>query len=109
MFELTEPSNIQRVYAVVMEFEGTSCATQFPANSVQHALKLWLDDLNLGGIYGLEDYQREGLMQAMEQKHWRMMQLEELQNIWLVTITAADGGVAVLHIVERVLHVGDPG
>jgi hypothetical protein len=109
MLELTGPANIQRVYTVVMDFEGTACATQFQANSVQHALKLWLDDLTLGGVYGLEDYQREGLMHAMEQKHWRFMQLEELKNIWWVTIMAADGGIAVLHIVESVLHVGEPG
>jgi hypothetical protein len=109
MLELDERSNIQRVYTVVMDFEGTSCATQFQANSVQHALKLWLDDLNLGGVYGLEDYQREGLKHAVEQRHWRFMQLEELKNIWWVTIMCADGGVAVLHIVESVMHVGDEG
>jgi len=106
--ESTKPSRLQRLYTVVMDFEGTACATQFFADSVQHALQLWLDDLSLTGIYGLDNDQRTGLLKAIAANHWKFTKLDELKNIWWVTITAEDGGVALLHIVESVMQMVAP-
>ena len=97
----------QRIYTVVLDYQGTACATQFRAASVMHALQLWVDDLSLTGMYGLNDHQREGLAKGAKGTQWKIMPLEELHNIWWVTIRHEDGSVALLHIVETVV-LGPP-
>jgi hypothetical protein len=44
-----------------MDFEGTTSATQFRADSAKNALRLWLDDLAGRDSYGLTDDQRARL------------------------------------------------
>ena len=98
-----ELTNLHRFYTVVMECGGTACATQFQAGSVQDAIRIWLDDLNLPGIYGLTEGQREGLARAAEDAHGTFLPFQQLHNVWLVTITSGDGSVTLLHIVERLV------
>jgi hypothetical protein len=95
--------NLQRIYTVVLDYENCACATQFQAASVMHALQLWVDDLSLTGMYGLNDLQREGLAKGAKGTAWKIMPLEELHNIWWVTIRHENGSVALLHIVETVV------
>jgi hypothetical protein len=105
-----EPAIPFRIYTVVMDFEGTACATQFRTFSMQHAFQLWLADLDLVGIYGLTDEQRSRLIKAVQEAKWRIKKLQEMQNIWWITITPDDGGTALLHVVETaVLGPPSPG
>ncbi|HTX34180.1 MAG TPA: hypothetical protein VME43_04135 [Bryobacteraceae bacterium] len=103
-----QPAIIRRIYTIVMDFEGTACATQIIALSVNHALQSWLDDLGLVGIYGLTDEQRGRLTTAVAESHWKVKHLQNLQNTWWVTITPDDGSMALLHVVETAVHSGMP-
>lgn len=93
----------QQVFTVIMDFDGTSCATQFLTGSAQLALKLWLDDLSLGGMYGLTDEQREELLQSVEASQYRLSPLGDLTNVWWATVGPENGRVALLHIVQSFL------
>lgn len=96
------------MFSVVMNYEGVTCATQYRANSVQHALQLWGEDLSYAGSYGLTEHQRDELVKAIGTAELRLVQLTELRSIWWAGITTQTEGAAVLHIVESMM-LGPPG
>jgi hypothetical protein len=97
-------SSGDRLFTVIMDFEGTTSATQFRADFVQDALRLWLNDLSQPGIFGLTDLQRTRLAEGCADFDLDLAPapLQGLQSIWCSTVSAQGGGIALLNIVETV-------
>jgi len=98
-------SYVQRIYTVALDYEGTSCVIQYPASSLMDALKLWVDDLSLSGMYGLSDRQRASLAKAVQDTRWKLTDSTERRNTWSVTISPDGGGMALLRIIEAVVKI----
>ena len=104
---MPESVDSKRLFTIVMEFEGTTSVTQFRADSVQDALRLWLNDLSQQGIFGLTDVQRTRLAKGCSDFDLDLAPapLHGRQSIWCSTISAQGGGMALLNIVETVDRV----
>jgi len=101
------PPFLRRLFTVVFHYERIVSTMQFQADSVQHALKIWRDDLGLIGVHLLDENQREGIVRAFEEGRWQFMPLEEFQGVWSVSLTLEGGELAILHIIESTL-LGPP-
>ena len=94
----------KKLFTVVMHFEGTTSVVQFEARSVQEAHMLWLRDLDLAGMFGLDEDQRDRLLEGSKHFDPRLlpMPLPALQNMFCAGIRAKGGGLALLNIIETV-------
>jgi hypothetical protein len=99
---MPESVNSERLFTVLLDIEGTKSAAQFRADSVEHALTQWLDDLSLAGSYGLTDLQREMLAKAVSAFGWGPDKalLDGPRANWGWTISGEGGGIGSLNIVE---------
>jgi len=104
---MPEPANNNRLFTVIMDFEGITSATQFRASSVEDALRLWLDALSQPHACGLTDPQRARLLSDSNafDRDMAPTPLQGLQSTWCSTVSPNDRGLALLNIIETV----DPG
>ena len=61
---MPEKAKGKRLFTAIMDFEGTTSAAQFRTDSVQDALRLWLDGLIQPDSYGLTNLQRTRLAEG---------------------------------------------
>lgn len=66
-----------------MDFEGTTSVSQFRADSVEDALRQWLNDLSRQDSYGLTKQQRARLVAGFNNFDidWAPALLDGLQNV----------------------------
>jgi hypothetical protein len=101
---MAESDRHRRLFTVIMDFEGTTSASQFRTRSVEDAIRLWLKGLTRPGIYGLTERQRKRLAGGFNDFDLDLAPspLTGLQSIWFSAASAKKKGVAVLNIIETV-------
>ena len=85
-----------KLFTVLMEFEGTTSASQFHAASVRDALKMWLAGLGQSHCYGLTEAQRKRLGHGFGSGFDLDLEpapLEGLCGVWFSSILPKSGGL----------------
>jgi len=97
-------SSRKRLYTVIMEFEGTTSASQFRATSVEAAVRLWRKGLGQAGSYGLKEGQHKRLADGYGDLELgtKPALLDGLQNAWCTSVLAKRNSSALLNIIETV-------
>jgi hypothetical protein len=92
------------LFTIIMEFDGTTSASQFRTNSPLAALQLWLEQLSQPNSFGLTDAQRSKLAEGSGDPDLNLtpVALEGLQNIWCSTVSGGRRKMALLNIIETV-------
>ncbi len=99
---MPESANRQGLFTITLDLEGTKAAAQYRADSLQHALQLWSEDLSLPGSYGLTNFQREKLAETVSAFGVGLDAAPPEGNpaTWGLTISAEGRGIGLLNIIE---------
>jgi hypothetical protein len=99
----------ERLFTIIMDFEGTTSVSQFRAASPLRAAEMWLDTLTKPGAYGLTELQRSGLLDGGDVRltHEDLTPLDGLRSAWSFSVLSARKGMAHLNVVETAGR-GDP-
>ncbi|HEY1758900.1 MAG TPA: hypothetical protein VGG72_26240 [Bryobacteraceae bacterium] len=113
---MEESQATNRLFTVILEFEGTTSVGQVRAESAGDAFARWGKNILTPGSYGLTPGQAERLALGFEEeakyrKAYAEMDiapdsepvpLNSVENVWCTTILTGDGSLALLNIVETV-------
>ena len=98
-------SNDRLLFTVIMEFAGTTSASQVLAADAKQASAVWANTLASGNNYGLSSADACRLRDSLV-GHEDPTEITGLTNTWCVT-TVSKGDLALLHIIKTVDHVFD--
>ena len=101
------PEEYKRLFTIVMDFEGTTSVSQFHADSVEPAVRLWLSELALPLCFGLTPKQRKRLANGRRDLDLGLapVPLSGLSSAWCTGVSADGSGSALLNIIETVIEV----
>jgi hypothetical protein len=99
---MPEKDNNSLLFTILMEFEGTTSASQVNAGSVDEALRLWADRLSEPGCYGLSGAAAHRLQIALGTDG--MEGVNGLSNVWCTTAVAGES-LAILHVVKTAMPI----
>lgn len=90
----------EHLFTVIMDFEGTTSASQLTAVDAADALEQWRSRLSSRDIYGLTDRQRKRLLVGFSEPELglRPTPLTGLRNTWYASLIPGKGSAASLHI-----------
>jgi hypothetical protein len=100
---MPDKGNNNPLFTILMEFEGTTSASQVRASSVNEALRLWADRLCEPGCYGLSEAAAHRLRKAMGGEDGAEG-VNGLSNVWCTTAIAGES-LAILHVVKTVTPI----
>jgi hypothetical protein len=99
---MPDKDNNNLLFTVLMEFEGTTSASQVKASSADDALRLWALRLSESGCYGLSGPAARQLQIALATDG--MEGIDGLANVWCTTATVGER-LAILHIVKTEIPI----
>lgn len=85
------------LFTVLMEFDGTTSASQVNAKDEIQALRLWASRLLESGCYGLSETAARQLQTALATEE--LERVAGLSNVWCTTAVTG-GRLALFHIVR---------
>jgi hypothetical protein len=94
--------NNSLLFTVLMEFAGTTSASQVRAASAEDALRMWAVRLSEPGCYGLSEPAARQLRNALATDG--MEGIHGLSNVWCTTATVGER-LAILHIVKTAIPI----
>jgi hypothetical protein len=88
------------LFTVIMEFDGTTSVSQFAAQGITEALRLWIAGLSQSNAYGLSGSSARQLAMAFAEDRERCpTPIDGVENVWCST-ALAEGQLALLNIVK---------
>jgi hypothetical protein len=90
-------ANNNLLFTVIMEFDGTTSASQIKASHAEEALQIWASRLLKNGRHGLSQRAASELQNVLETD--RVEEIRGLFNVWCTTALAEER-LAILHIVN---------